>query len=82
MKSRAVNGLSIAFEVSQAICDGEVRHLVKLRMREVISVTFPMNEPAYSGGDQGQHLDAITGGPEILVRHQPSCICITRVCLR
>jgi hypothetical protein len=61
MKSRAVNGLSITFEVSQAICDGEVRHLVKLRMREVISVTFPMNEPAYSGGDQGQHLDAITG---------------------
>jgi phage head maturation protease len=61
MKSGAVNGLSIAFEVTQAIFDGEVRHLVKLRMREVSRVIFPMNEPAHSGGDQGQHLNAITG---------------------
>jgi hypothetical protein len=34
MKAGAVNGLSIAFEVTQAAFDWDVRHLVELRMKE------------------------------------------------
>jgi len=47
MKARLVNGFSIAFEVTQGHLDGEVRHLIKLRMRSRRHSSDGTNRPRW-----------------------------------
>jgi hypothetical protein len=80
MKARLVNGFSIAFEVTQGHLDGEVRHLIKLRMREITASQFGWNESAQvagmlapSNGDQGaNHPKDHQQGPDAVDRRHRS----------